>query len=87
MTPLTATGTGVGREVRRPAPGRNETLAMLSAVMALMAMAIDLMLSAFDEMRVTFGLDPTSNEVAGVVTVFFMGLAVAQLFFGPITDR
>lgn len=60
---------------------------MLSAVMALMAMAIDLMLSAFDEMRVTFGLEPTSNEVAGVVTVFFMGLAVAQLFFGPITDR
>ena len=60
---------------------------MLSAVMALMAMAIDLMLSAFDEMRVSFGLEPTSNEVAGVVTVFFMGLAVAQLFFGPITDR
>ena len=87
MTPLTAAGTGVEREFHRPAPGRNETLAMLSAVMALMAMAIDLMLSAFDEMRVTFGLDPTSNEVAGVVTVFFMGLAVAQLFFGPITDR
>jgi DHA1 family bicyclomycin/chloramphenicol resistance-like MFS transporter len=71
----------------RPHPGRNETLAMLSAVMALMAMAIDLMLSAFDEMRLSFGLDPNSNEVAGVVTVFFMGLAVAQLFFGPITDR
>lgn len=87
MTPLTATESGAGRELRRPAPGRNETLAMLSAVMALMAMAIDLMLSAFDEMRVTFGLEPTSNEVAGVVTVFFMGLAVAQLFFGPITDR
>ena len=87
MTPLTAAGTGVEREFRRPTPGRNETLAMLSAVMALMAMAIDLMLSAFDEMRITFGLDPTSNEVASVVTVFFMGLAVAQLFFGPITDR
>jgi DHA1 family bicyclomycin/chloramphenicol resistance-like MFS transporter len=87
VTPLTAAGTGVEREFRRPTPGRNETLAMLSAVMALMAMAIDLMLSAFDEMRITFGLDPTSNEVASVVTVFFMGLAVAQLFFGPITDR
>jgi DHA1 family bicyclomycin/chloramphenicol resistance-like MFS transporter len=87
VTPLTAAGTGVEREYRRPTPGRNETLAMLSAVMALMAMAIDLMLSAFDEMRITFGLDPTSNEVASVVTVFFMGLAVAQLFFGPITDR
>ncbi len=87
MTPLTAIESGAGRGIGRRAPGRNETLAMLSAVMALMAMAIDLMLSAFDEMRVTFGLDPTSNEVAGVVTVFFMGLAVAQLFFGPITDR
>lgn len=82
MTPLASTDVAT-----RSHPGRNETLAMLSAVMALMAMAIDLMLSAFDEMRLSFGLDPNSNEVAGVVTVFFMGLAVAQLFFGPITDR
>ena len=82
MTPLASTDVAT-----RPHPGRNETLAMLSAVMALMAMAIDLMLSAFDEMRLSFGLDPNSNEVAGVVTVFFMGLAVAPLFFGPITDR
>ena len=55
--------------------------------MALMAMALDLMLSAFDEMRAEFGLEPTSNEISGVVTVFFMGLAVAQFFYGPITDR
>jgi hypothetical protein len=54
---------------------RGELLAMLSLIMALMAMAIDLMLSAFDDMRATFGLDPTSNEIAGVVTVFFMGFA------------
>ena len=52
-----------------------------------MAMAIDLMLTGFDEMREAFGLDPSSNEVANVITVFFIGLAVAQLFFGPITDR
>ena len=64
-----------------------ELLAMLSLIMALMAMAIDLMLSAFDEMRATFGLDPTSNDVAGVVTVFFMGFAVAQFVYGPLTDR
>ena len=62
-------------------------LAILSALMALMAMAIDLMLTGFDEMREAFGLDPSSNEVANVITVFFIGLAVAQLFFGPITDR
>jgi DHA1 family bicyclomycin/chloramphenicol resistance-like MFS transporter len=85
VTPLTVDDAAPAR-IRR-VPGRNETLAMLSAIMALMAMAIDLMLSAFDDMRLTFGLDPTSNEIAGVVTVFFMGLAVAQLFYGPITDR
>ncbi len=66
---------------------RGELLAMLSLIMALMAMAIDLMLSAFDDMRATFGLEPTSNEVAGVVTVFFMGFAVAQFVYGPLTDR
>ena len=66
---------------------RGELLAMLSLIMALMAMAIDLMLSAFDDMRTTFGLDPSSNEIAGVVTVFFMGFAVAQFVYGPLTDR
>lgn len=71
----------------KPELRRGELLAMLSLIMALMAMAIDLMLSAFDEMRATFGLDPTSNEVAGVVTVFFMGFAVAQFVYGPLTDR
>ncbi|MDA2944191.1 MAG: MFS transporter [Actinomycetota bacterium] len=83
MTPLT-------HDVEAPArrlPARRELLAMLSALMALMAMALDLMLSAFDEMRAEFGLEPTSNEISGVVTVFFMGLAVAQFFYGPITDR
>jgi MFS transporter, DHA1 family, multidrug resistance protein len=85
VTPLTVDLAAPQRT--RRIPGRHETLAMLSAIMALMAMAIDLMLSAFDDMRLTFGLDPTSNEIAGVVTVFFMGLAVAQLFYGPITDR
>ncbi|MFZ8821481.1 MAG: multidrug effflux MFS transporter [Ilumatobacteraceae bacterium] len=72
---------------QKPQLRNGELLAMLSLIMALMAMAIDLMLSAFDEMRATFGLDPTSNDVAGVVTVFFMGFAVAQFVYGPLTDR
>lgn len=85
MTPLTSAA--VAAPASRPMPGRRELLAMLSSIMALMAVALDLMLSAFDEMRVEFGLEPTSNEISGVVTMFFMGLAVAQFFYGPITDR
>ncbi|MFN3218817.1 MAG: multidrug effflux MFS transporter [Acidimicrobiales bacterium] len=64
-----------------------ELLTMISAIMALMALAIDMMLPAFDDMRSEFGLADGSNEVAQVITVFFFGLAVAQLFYGPLADR
>ena len=66
---------------------QRELLAMISAVMALMALAIDLMLPAFDEMRTAFELGESSNEVSRVITVFFFGLAVAQLVWGPLADR
>lgn len=67
--------------------GERELLTMISAIMALMALAIDMMLPAFDDMRSEFGLADGSNEVAQVITVFFFGLAVAQLFYGPLADR
>lgn len=73
-----------------PAPARfgpRELLAFISATMALMALAIDLMLPAFDDIRSDFGLDPDSGEAASVITVFFPGLAVAQVFYGPLADR
>lgn len=60
---------------------------MISAIMALMALAIDLLLPAFDDIKAEFGLDPDSNTVAQVITAFFMGLAVAQIVWGPLADR
>ncbi len=60
---------------------------MISAVMALMAMAIDLMLPAFDDIRVAFDLPEDSNETGKIITVFFFGLAVSQLAYGPLADR
>jgi len=64
-----------------------ELLLMLSAIMALMAMGIDLLLPAFDDIRDAFGLDPNSTRVSLLITTFFLGLAVAQLFWGPLADR
>lgn len=55
--------------------------------MALMALAIDLMLPAFDDIREAFDLGDGSNQVGQVITVFFAGLAVAQLVYGPLADR
>ncbi len=67
--------------------GPRELLIMISAIMALMALAIDLLLPAFDDIRQAFGLSPESTQVSQVITVFFLGLAVAQLVWGPLADR
>jgi DHA1 family bicyclomycin/chloramphenicol resistance-like MFS transporter len=66
---------------------RRELLTLISAIMALMAMGIDLMLPAFDDIREAYGLPEGSTETANVITVFFLGLAVAQIVYGPLADR
>ncbi len=60
---------------------------MISAIKALTAVAIDLMLPAFDEIRETFGLRDGSADTGRVITYFFFGLAVAHLAYGPLADR
>lgn len=51
------------------------------------AMAIDLLIPAFSDMRRTFGLAEGSTRIGLVVTVFFFGLALGQLFYGTLSDR
>ncbi|MCP3934413.1 MAG: multidrug effflux MFS transporter [Actinomycetia bacterium] len=67
--------------------GRREFIPMIAAIMALTALSIDLMLPALDEMREAFGLGDASPEITQVITVFFFGLAVGQLLWGPLSDR
>jgi len=66
--------------------GRVEFTMILSMLMAAAALAIDLMLPAFGVMREDFGLASDSNAIAPVVTFFFLGLALGQLFWGPLSD-
>lgn len=60
---------------------------LLAMVMSSTALAINIMLPAFADIRADFGLSPDSTEVAGLVTTFLLGLAVAQVFFGVLADR
>jgi len=66
--------------------GRRELLAMVSAIMALMALAIDLMLPAFGDIEEAFNLGEGTASTEQVITVFFFGLALAQLVYGPLAD-
>jgi len=67
--------------------GTRELLVMISAIMALMAVGTDLLLPTFDDMRREFGMAPNSNAPSQTITVFFLGLALPQIIYGPFADR
>jgi DHA1 family bicyclomycin/chloramphenicol resistance-like MFS transporter len=54
--------------------------------MILTALGIDIMLPAFPEVRIHFGLTPDSNETARLISFFFLG-QVFQIVFGVLSDR
>jgi MFS transporter, DHA1 family, multidrug resistance protein len=72
--------------VRAPL-GRVEFTSLLAMSMALAALGIDVMLPAFGAIRADLGLPADSTAVAGLVTAYFVGLAVGQIGYGPVADR
>jgi len=63
-----------------------ELIAMMAGLMALNALAIDIMLPAMPAMGDALGVaDPNHRQY--IITSYLVGLAVAQLFFGPASDR
>lgn len=73
--------------VERPLGMRKaELVSMMAGLMALNALAIDIMLPAMPAMGDALGVsDPNHRQY--VITSYLVGLAVAQLFFGPASDR
>ena len=67
--------------------GRREFVAIVAACQAMAASSIDLMLPAFKKIRADFGLPEDSSRVGWIVTAFFLGIAVGQLIYGPLSDR
>ncbi len=67
--------------------GNRQFIALVAAIMAMGALGIDLMLPVFDEIRAHFGLAEDATDVAQIVTVYFLGMAAGQIFYGPFADR
>ncbi len=65
---------------------RPEFIAMVAMLMALNALAMDVMLPAFPAMRAAYGLE-NDNAIQYVLSSYLIGFGVSQLFFGPISDR
>lgn len=67
--------------------GRREFIGLVSSLIATTALSIDLVLPAFSDIRTAFDVSAESNSVTWVITAFFMGLALGQPLYGPLTDR
>lgn len=74
----------------QPAAGlalpRFEFIALAAALMALNALAIDIMLPGLQEIGADLGV-ADENARQFVITAYITGFGLTQLFFGPISDR
>jgi DHA1 family bicyclomycin/chloramphenicol resistance-like MFS transporter len=67
-------------------PGTREMTAMLAALMALNAFAIDAMVPALPAIGRSLGV-AQENHRQFVVVAYFIGFASTQLIWGPLSDR
>ncbi len=86
IEPETLSVAVVERPARPVAEGR-EFIVMITAMMATGAMAIDVMLPVFPDIRAEFGMPADSSQVTWIITAFFLGLAVGPWLYGPVSDR
>jgi DHA1 family bicyclomycin/chloramphenicol resistance-like MFS transporter len=68
-----------------PGPGLREFIALMAFSMSLVALSIDAMLPAFPEMSRDL-LVANANDVQLIISLLFIGLAIGQLFYGPVSD-
>jgi DHA1 family bicyclomycin/chloramphenicol resistance-like MFS transporter len=61
------------------------TWIMLLALTALGPLSIDMYLPALPQMAEEFGV--STQMVANTLPAYFLGLAIGQLIYGPVSDR
>ena len=66
--------------------GEREFVFFMALMTAMSALAIDVILPAFAAMRPDFGLAADSTELSLTVTFFIFGVAMGNMFFGPVSD-
>jgi DHA1 family bicyclomycin/chloramphenicol resistance-like MFS transporter len=69
-----------------PRPGSRETIALLAALMALNAIAIDAMIPALEDIASHLGVTE-ENRRQLIIIAYTLGFGVGQLFWGPLADR
>ncbi len=66
--------------------GRGEFIGLIAAIMAINALAVDIMLPGLPQIGQSLGVQ-SENHVQFVITAYLLGFGASQLFYGPISDR
>ncbi|MCX8997826.1 multidrug effflux MFS transporter [Rhizobiaceae bacterium BDR2-2] len=80
MTVSSQTSSRLGRM------GRPEFIALIAMLMALNALAIDIMLPGLQQIGATLGVE-NENHRQYIVSSYLIGFGIAQLVYGPLADR
>ncbi len=59
----------------------------MSLITATIAISIDTVLPAFDEIEEQFDIDPGASNISLTITVFLAAMGVAMIVWGPLADR
>ncbi|MEJ6736441.1 MAG: multidrug effflux MFS transporter [Flavobacteriales bacterium] len=66
--------------------GFKEFVALMAMMIALTALSIDAMLPALTNIGTDLGVTaPNDNQL--IISILFLGLAIGQLFYGPLSDN
>ncbi len=68
-----------------PTPGSAAFVVLIAAILTMSAMTIDINLPAIPATAAAFQASETKAQLS--VAVFFVGFALGQAFFGPVSDR
>ena len=76
----------MSRTGARPALRSGEFVALIALLMSLVALSIDAMLPALQEIGHDLGAT-RPNDAQFVITTVFLGIGIGQILFGPLSDR
>lgn len=63
-----------------------EFIALMASLMSLVALSIDALLPALEQIGISLNIQQNSNDNQLLVTMIFLGLGFGQLISGPVSD-
>ena len=73
-------------DTRNPEPSFVEFVVIISLMMSLTSLSIDTMMPALPQIGRELSVQ-NANERQLIISMIFLGMAVGQLFFGPLSDK